>query len=299
MEKNRVSAIQAIVAIVVVALIAVIFLLPILGRFGSNEPSDVTVNVIATVAPVAITPALPTAAPAVVLPTATLALPTPIPSPTTSPTPIPVVVSAPTPVPPVPTLPPPAPVAVEVTNTSPLTQATIALAKPTATIAAVAPVVTIPPAVTADFRFGYIDDSVTCPMATKLVQQILTNQLALQIELIRFTNKDELFAALASTDASKVDLTFCYTDPGDRHYLQEHVGFVLLLGGAYHRADSHEGQLQVLSNAESKARIQNKYPCFYKLLRAFELGPEEDHALAVPDWLVKHSDIVQTWTSCS
>jgi hypothetical protein len=310
MERNRVSALQAIVAIVVVALIAVIFLLPVLGRFGSNEPSDVTVNVVATVAPVVITPAPPTLAPPVVLPTATPALPTAIPSPTTSPTSIPVVeVSAPTPVPPVPTLPPPAPVAVAVTNTKPVTQATIAPVEPTATssltttaassVSTVAPEAITPPVSTADFRFGYIDDSVICPIATKLAQGILTAQFALQVELVRFTNKDELFAALASDDASKIDLTFCYNDPEDRHYIQEHVGFILLLGGAYHQADSHEGQLQVLTNAQSKARIQNKHPCFYKLLRAFELGPEEDHTLSLPDWLVKHNDMVQAWISCS
>ncbi len=310
MERNRVSALQAIVAIVVVGLIAIIFLLPVFSRFGSNGPSDVTINVIATLAPAVNTLAPPTLAPTVALPTATPALPTAIPSPTTSPTPIPVVeVSAPTPVPPVPTLPPPAPVAVALTNTNSLTQVAIALAEPTVAsvvtptvvvpVATVAPVATTPPVATADFRFGYIDESATCSMATQLAQAILGAQLALQVELVHFTSKDELFAALASDSTGKIDLTFCYNDPGDRHYLQEHVGFVLLLGGAYHRADSHEGQLQVVSNAESKARIQNKYPCFYKLLRAFELGPEQDHPLAVADWLVKHSDMVQAWASCS
>jgi hypothetical protein len=301
MERNRVSALQAIVAIVVVGLIAVIFLLPVLGRFGPNEPVDVTVNSAPTVAPVVITPASPTLAPPIVLPTATPALPTAIPSPTTSPTSIPVVEAAAAAPTPVPTLPPLAPTAA-VSNTNPVTQAAIVPAEPTAAnaaIATVAPVATTSPTVTADFRFGYIDDSVTCPMATKLVQGILTERLALQVELVHFVNKDELFAALASDNADKVDLTFCYTDPGDRHYLQEHVGFVLLLGGAYHHADSHEGQLQVLTNAQSKARIQNTSPCFYKLLRAFELGPEEDHALAVADWLVKHNDMVQLNCGCN
>jgi len=240
------------------------------------------------------------AATAIVLPTETplpIATDTPMPSPTDTPVP-------PTPEPPTPeptaTSVPPTPEPPTVAPVQPTAVAPTAeppTPEPAAPVATATDAVVSTPAPRANFLLGYLEASSNCQVVTEIIQQIFQQQFDLTVETVAFTTADDLFATLAAKDeASRVDLTFCYTDPDDRAFLQKHVGFVIFVGGVFGQLDGKS--YLVLSNATVKAPIERDLPCVYKFLKNLKFPDATLQGQGAAAWLEKNADLVRTWTSC-
>jgi len=257
----------------------------------------------ATLTPVPAVAAVATdtpAATAIVLPTETplpIATDTPMPSPTDTPVP-------PTPEPPTPeptaTSVPPTPEPPTVAPVQPTAVAPTAeppTPEPAAPVATATDAVVSTPAPRANFLLGYLEASSNCQVVTEIIQQIFQQQFDLTVETVAFTTADDLFATLAAKDeASRVDLTFCYTDPDDRAFLQKHVGFVIFVGGVFGQLDGKS--YLVLSNATVKAPIERDLPCVYKFLKNLKFPDATLQGQGAAAWLEKNADLVRTWTSC-
>ncbi len=220
----------------------------------------------------------PVSAPTEIALTPTPVPPTPLPPTEALPTPVPPTI-APTPVPPTPVAPTPAPPA----------------AVPPTTVAT--PSSTNPPGPRADFRLGYIDRGDDCKLVTEIIQAIFEQKLKLKIDMVAFTQADDLFATLAAKDAqSRVDLTFCYIDPTDRNYLQKYYGYVILVGGVYEQVATK--RFLVLGNSAVKAPIERDRPCVYKFIKNFKFEHADLEGQTASAWLEKHAELVQLWTTC-
>lgn len=253
-----------------------------------------------------IAPATDTPAPAPPTATPAPSTPTPLPPPPTS---------TPLPLPPTPTaLPPTAPIVVATPVVAEPTAAVLVLPTNTpaplptntSTLLPTVPpvaVVTNPPAgpqtVTqrADFRLGYLDRQDGCAFATEVVSLILQRNLNFSVETIPYSQVDELYLALASTDeAQRLDLTVCYADPLDRSYLEDHFGFVILVGSAYRQFDNKS--FLILSNAAVKKVIQRELPCLYNFLTKLKIDNADFQNPDAEAWYEAHSEIARSWTTC-
>jgi len=257
--------------------------------------------------PATLTPA-PVAVVATDMPTATpIVLPTDTTAPIAADTPPPLPTD--TPIPPTPAPPTPEPTATTVPPTpEPPTVAPVqpTVAAPTAEVPTPQPIVAEATATDitvsssaprADFRLGYLEASGNCQVVTEIIQQIFQQQFDLSVETVAFASADDLFATLAAKDeASRVDLTFCYTDPNDRVFLQKHVGFVIFVGGVFGQFDGKS--YLVLSNATVKAPIERDLPCVYKFLKNVKFPDPTLQGQSAAAWLEKNADLVRTWTSC-
>jgi hypothetical protein len=252
------------------------------------------VAVVATDTPVATASVPPTQTPLSIdtplpLPTETLIPSTPVPPTPEPPTPEPTATSVP------PTAEPPTVAPVQPTPAPPTAE--LPTPEPTAAVATATDVVINTPAPRANFRFGYLEASGNCQVATEIIQQIFQQQFDLTVETVAFATADNLFATLAAKDeASRVDLTFCYVDPDDRTYLQKHVGFVIFVGGVFGQFDSKS--YLVLSNATVKAPIERDLPCVYKFLKNLKFPDATLQGQGAATWLEKNADLVRTWSSC-
>jgi hypothetical protein len=132
---------------------------------------------------------------------------------------------------------------------------------------------------------------------TEIVQRIFEQQFKLRIEAVAFSQKAEMFNALAAKEAqARVDLTFCYIDPDDRADIQKHFGFVILVGAGYRQSNAKN--FIVLSNSAVKAPIERDHPCIYKFLKSIKIDDQSLNGQTADNWLAKNSDLVATWTTC-
>ncbi len=297
--------------LVLIAIILVVITISLQTTIISNQQTDGTGNannrgllytlrerigmaiLPATLTPPPVSPtALPESATPVLIAAATLppaATDTPVPAPTevaptstsVPPTPVPPTPVVPTPVPPTPV--PPTPVAP--TSTPPV--------EPTIVV----PSNTNTPGPRADFRLGYIDRGDDCKLVTEIIQLIFEQKFNLKVDLVAFTQADDLFATLAAKDAqSRVDLSFCYIDPTDRNYLQKYYGYVILVGGIYEQVENK--RFLVLGNSAVKAPIERDRPCVYKFIKSFKFEHADLAGQTASAWLETHPELVQSWTTC-
>ncbi|CAN5460138.1 hypothetical protein BH10CHL1_BH10CHL1_49220 [soil metagenome] len=226
------------------------------------------------------TEVVPTSVPPTSAPTEVA--PTPIPPTPVPPTAVPPTEVAPTPTPVPPT---PAPPTAIVPTVAPPAQPTIA-----------APSNTNTPGPRADFRLGYIDRN-DCKLVTEIIQLLFEQKFKLHIDMVAFTQADDLFATLAAKETqSRVDLTFCYIDPTDRTYLQKYYGYVILVGGVYEQVETN--RFLVLSNAAVKAPLERDLPCVYKFIKSFKFEHADLEGQSASAWVEKHPELVQSWTTC-
>lgn len=236
-----------------------------------------------------------------------------------------VIVVQPSPLPPTPTT-----IVIQATATSDPATATLLpgaydvnavatrLAQPTATAAASAaqpaaptplpttPPTQAPPATTAptntptvavDFRIGYVATNQECAAVTTLMKLILEGEFGLQIATVSFPDTASLFAKLADkAPAERVDLSFCYTDPDDRSYLQKYFGFVIFIGSGYRQLNNQK--FMIMSNAAVKSPIERGNPCLYRFFINLNLNDIDLSAGDIAGWYQTHAEQVANWTRC-
>lgn len=236
-----------------------------------------------------------------------------------------VIVVQPSPLPPTPTT-----IVIQATATSDPATATLLpgaydvnavatrLAQPTATAAASAvqpatpmPLPTTPPTqappattaptntstIAADFRIGYVATNQECAAVTALMKLILEDKFALQIATIPFPDAASLFEKLADkAPADRVDLSFCYTDPDDRSYLQKYFGFVIFIGSGYRQLNNQK--FMIMSNAAVKSPIERGNPCLYRFFINLNLNDIDLSAGDIAGWYQTHAEQVANWTRC-
>ena len=160
---------------------------------------------------------------------------------------------------------------------------------PTATATSIAPV---------DLRLGYVDRDEHCQLVTELVALVLEQKLGVTVALVHFNSVDDLFAAVASTNANaSVELTFCYIDPDDRSYLQAYGSKIRFVGGHY--AENKQTRLYAVSNSVIIVPLKEKHPCVHAFLKNLELGDIETLSQDPTQWLDKNSDRVRDWSQCN
>lgn len=170
--------------------------------------------------------------------------------------------------------------------TTPPTQALPATTAPTNT-----------PAVATDFRIGYVATNQECAAVTALMKLILEGEFALQITTVPFPDTASLFEKLADkAPADRVDLSFCYTDPDDRSYLQKYFGFVIFIGSGYRQLNNQK--FMIMSNAAVKSPIERGNPCLYRFFINLNLNDIDLSAGDIDGWYQTHAEQVENWTRC-
>lgn len=189
-----------------------------------------------------------------------------------------------------------APTVASAVNVVPTTPTALPITPPTQSPTATAPP-TNTPTVAADFRIGYVATNPTCVAVTELMALILEGEFALQIATVPFPDSAALFEKLADKKpAERVDLSFCYTDPDDRSYLQQYFGFMLLVGSGYRQLNNQK--FMIMSNAAVKSPIERGNPCLYRFLTNLQLDQVDLSTGDVAAWYQNHAAQVADWTRC-
>lgn len=172
-----------------------------------------------------------------------------------------------------------------------------ATAPPTATTLSPNVPSTATTGVAADFRLGYVTANPACVAVTDLMKLILEREFALQIATVPFPDTATLFEKLAdNTPTERVDLSFCYTDPDDRSYLQKYFGFMILIGSGYRQLNNQK--FIIMSNAAVKSPIERGNPCLYRFLIKLNLDAVDLSAGDAAAWYQNHADQVAEWARC-
>ncbi len=165
-------------------------------------------------------------------------------------------------------------------------------------IATSAPTATATPSAPVDLRLGYADRDENCQLVTQIVALVLEQQLGVTVALVHFDFVDDLFTAVASTNASaSVDLTFCYVDPDDRSYLQAYGSKIRFVGGHY--AENNQKRLYAVSNSVIIVPLKEQHPCVHSFLKNLDLGDIQALPQDASQWLEKNSDHVRSWSQCN
>lgn len=152
------------------------------------------------------------------------------------------------------------------------------------------------PGVAVDFRIGYVASNPTCAAVTNLMKIILEHEFNLQIATVAFADPGALYEKLATkAEGERVDLTFCYTDPADRQYLQKYFGFMIFIGSSYRQFNNQK--FIIMSNAAVKSPIERGNPCLYRFLTSLNLNDVELSA-DMAAWYQSHTEEVAGWARC-
>lgn len=156
---------------------------------------------------------------------------------------------------------------------------------------------TTPTTVAADFRIGYVATNQECAAVTALMKLILEGEFDLQIATVSFPDTASLFEKLADkAPAERADLSFCYTDPDDRSYLQKYFGFVIFIGSGYRQLNNQK--FMIMSNAAVKSPIERGNPCLYRFFINLNLNDIDLSADDIAGWYQTHTEQVANWTRC-
>lgn len=168
---------------------------------------------------------------------------------------------------------------------------------PTATTPAANSAAVNTPGVAVDFRIGYVTADPGCVAVTDLMKLILEREFALQIATVSFPDKATLFEKLADkAPTERVDLSFCYTDPDDRSYLQKYFGFMILIGSGYRQLNNQK--FIIMSNAAVKSPIERGNPCLYRFLINLHLDDVDLSTGDAATWYQTHAEQVAEWVRC-
>ncbi|MCE7981304.1 MAG: hypothetical protein DYG89_08950 [Caldilinea sp. CFX5] len=182
------------------------------------------------------------------------------------------------------------------TATTPPTATTLSPSIPSPSI----PSPSIPPTNTggaADFRIGYVTTNPACVAVTDLMKLILEREFALQIATVPLPDTATLFTKLADkAPTERVDLSFCYTDPDDRSYLQKYFGFMILIGSGYRQLNNQK--FIIMSNAAVKSPIERGNPCLYRFLINLNLDNVDLSTGDAAAWYQNHAEQVAEWVRC-
>ena len=146
---------------------------------------------------------------------------------------------------------------------------------------------------TADFRLGYTDRGMNCPLITEIIALILKQEEGVNVESLAYDSADELFAALAQRD---VDLTLCYIDPDDRPQIKKRLGDIRQIGSHYWNDGPRK--LQIWANGSAKVDLRDKMPCIIHLfeeLNLMGLSFQEDNPKA---WLQNYGNEIKNSMNC-
>ncbi|MEZ4727876.1 MAG: hypothetical protein R3E79_12170 [Caldilineaceae bacterium] len=182
------------------------------------------------------------------------------------------------------------------TTTAPLPP--VAAAAPTPLLPLItSPLPTPTPAVAVDFRLGYVDRNSGCAAVTALMQLVMEREFDLQIATVAFPGTDSLFEKLAAkTAAEHIDLSFCYTDPVDRPYLQKYFGFIIFIGSGYRQVADQK--FIIMSNAAVKSPIERGNPCLYRFFTNLNLNDFDFNSEDVATWYAHNVDTIASWVRC-
>lgn len=151
--------------------------------------------------------------------------------------------------------------------------------------------------VAADFQIGYVTTNPDCVAVTDLMKLILEREFALQITTVPFPDTAALFEKLANkAQSERVDLSFCYTDPDDRSYLQKYFGFMILIGSGYRQLNNQK--FIIMSNAAVKSPIERGNPCLYRFLLNLKLDDVDLSASDAATWYQNHAEQIAEWARC-
>jgi hypothetical protein len=149
----------------------------------------------------------------------------------------------------------------------------------------------------ANYRLGYLERGDNCVIVATILQRILEQEFNQTIEMVAFTQVDELFRTLAEPNAeSRIDLTPCYIDPDDRDYLPQHFGFIIFVAGVYGKLTDKNHLL--VSNGSVKKILQREQPCLYKFLKEFRINDTNLQGVDAAAWIANHNALIRSWITC-
>jgi len=137
-----------------------------------------------------------------------------------------------------------------------------------------------------------------CRFSSEIATELWQERLGVTVLVTEFATADELFRALAmADDPQHIDITLCYVDPIDRPYLRQYPGVLQIIGDAFW--ETAEGKLLAMRSGAPLGIGVEETTCMTNYLRnqSYEVDALTD--LPATEWLAANRELALGWFDCA